>query len=212
MIDGPHYQNYAKCMEEIKRRQIALDDILHGRRTTSFPHTNIEFAALQFRKMFELIILASIASHQHLFEGLIRKLSKEWQISKIVAIVRKKNPNFYPKLIDRVEAGKSGIKDEWKDVTTGYLTLDELIDAHGRIGTVMHAQNPFRGELQLAELEKMFPMWRAKLIRLLNNHLIRFPDDATILYVGMQSVETGAVHLSLFGKVAPLNTSSSPHP
>lgn len=202
MIDGPHYRNYSTCMEEIKRRQIALDGILQGRRTTSFPHTNIEFVALQFRKMFELIILASIASHQHLFEGLVRKLSKEWQLAKIIAIVRKKNPNFYPKPIDRVESGKLGVKDEWKDVTTGYLTLDELIDAHGRIGALMHAHSPFRGEPLLREIEKMFPVWRAKLIRLLNNHLIRFPDEATILYVGMQSIETDAVHLSLFGRAA----------
>jgi hypothetical protein len=200
MIAGPHYQNYAKCMEEIKRRQLAVDDILQSRRTTTFRYTNTEFVALQFRKIFELVILASIASHRHFFVGLVRKLAKEWQISKIVVIVQKKNPNFYPKPIDRIANSAPDIKDEWLDVTSGYLTLDELVEAHGRIGSLMHANNPFREEPLLNEIEEMFPIWREKLIRLLNNHTIRFPGDESILYVGMQSAETGAVHLNLFAK------------
>ena len=82
-------------MEEVKRRLGAIDDILVGNKTTSCKYTNVEFVALQFRKIFELIILATLASHHHLFEGLVRKLSKEWQISKVVAIVKKK---FFGKL------------------------------------------------------------------------------------------------------------------
>ncbi len=65
----------------------------------------------------------------------------------------------------------------------------------------MHANNPYREELLLSEIEKEFPVWREKLTRLLNNHLIRFPDNETVLYVGMESVETGAVHTALFGKL-----------
>ena len=202
MADGPDYANYKKCMEEIKRRQRAIDDVLQGQRTTSFKYTNIEFVALQFRKIFELIVLATLASHEHLFEGLIRKFSKEWQVTKIVAIVRKKNPNFYPKPIDRVPTEKPGMKDEWVDVSDGFLTISELIDAHGRIGNLMHANNPYKEETLLDEIEKQFPIWRKKVIRLLNNHLVKFPDDKTVLYVGMQSVETGGVHTALFNKQA----------
>src|SRR6202022_1075952 len=198
MTTNPDYASYVMCMEEVKRRLAAVDEILLGRKTTSFRYTNLEFVALQFRKIFELVVLATLASHQHLFDGLVRKLAKEWQVTKIVAIVRKKNPAFYPAPIDRVPANKPGIKDEWKDVASSFLTLDELIVAHGKIGGLMHANNPYREELLLSEIEKEFPVWREKLIRLLNNHLIRFPDDETVLYVGMESVETGAVHTALF--------------
>ena len=96
MNNEPDYAGYVRCMEEVKRRLGAIDDILVGNKTTSYKYTNVEFVALQFRKIFELIILATLASHHHLFEGLVRKLSKEWQISKVVAIVKKKNPEFYP--------------------------------------------------------------------------------------------------------------------
>jgi hypothetical protein len=201
MPEGPDYANYVKCMEEIKRRQFAIDEILGGNKTTSFKYTNIEFIALQFRKIFELVILATLASHQYLFEGLARKLAKEWQVTKIVAIVRKKNPSFYPEPIDRAPAVKPGTTDDWKPIKSSFLTLEELIEAHGKIGGLMHASNPYHEERLLDEVETNFPTWREKLIRLLNNHLIKFPDEETVLYVGMQSTESGAVHTALFKKL-----------
>ena len=150
-------------MEEVKRRLGAIDDILVGNKTTSYKYTNVEFVALQFRKIFELIILATLASHHHLFEGLVRKLSKEWQISKVVAIVKKKNPEFYPAPIDRVLSTASGTIDDWRAVTTGFLTLDELISAHGTIANIMHAINPYRDEPPIDDFEKQFSIWRKKL-------------------------------------------------
>jgi hypothetical protein len=202
MDSSPDHASYCRCMEEIKRRQRAIDDMLDGSRTTSFKYTNVEFICLQFRKIFELIILATFASHKHLFEGLSRKLSKEWQIGKVIAIVEKKNPAFYPEPIDRVPSDMPGIKDEWKDVKSGFLKLDELVTAHGLIGNLMHANNPYREELLLEKIERQFPEWRAKLVRLLDNHLVKFPDAKSILYVGMQN-EDGHVHSNLFSKIAP---------
>lgn len=201
MVGQPDHANYIRCMEEIKRRQIAIDEILYEKKTTSFRYTNVEFIALQFRKTFELVLLATLASHQHLFEGLTRKLAKEWQVTKIVAILKDKNPAFFPNPIDRVPSANKAAKDEWKPITSGFLTLDELIEAYGKIGALVHANNPYREEQSLLELESLFAVWREKLIRLLNNHLIKFPGDETILYVGMQSAGTGSVHTSLFKKL-----------
>jgi hypothetical protein len=201
MTEGPDHANYIKCMEEIKRRQFAIDEMLNGNKTTSFKYTNVEFIALQFRKIFELVVLATLASHQHLFEGLVRKLAKEWQVTKIVAIVRRKNPSFYPEPIDRTPTAKQHTKDEWKPIKSDFLTVDELIEAHGKIGGLMHANNPYREDCLLTEIETLFPMWREKLVRLLNNHLIKFPDEETVLYVGMKSAEEGTVHTALFKKL-----------
>jgi hypothetical protein len=188
-------------MEEIKRRQMAIDEILGGAKTTSFRYTNVEFVALQFRKIFELVIMATLASNIHFFEGLVRKLSKEWEVAKIVAIVGQKNPAFYPHPIDRVPSDVPGTKDKMVDVTSGFLTLDELKSAHGKIGALMHARNPYREMELVDQVEAHFYDWRSKIVRLLNNHIVRFPDNETFLYVGMQSEETGGVHTSLFAKL-----------
>jgi hypothetical protein len=186
-------------MEEIKRRRIAINEIVSGAKSTSFNYTNVEFIALQFRKIFELIILATLASNQHLFEGLTRKLSKEWQVSTIVELVKKKNFDFYPRPINRAPSKQEGIRDDWIDVLSGYLSLDELIVAHGKIGNLMHANNPYKEETMLDEVQKYFAEWDAKVVCLLNNHIVKFPDG-TLLYVGMQNAETGEVHTALFAK------------
>ena len=205
MSKNPDYANYIKCMEELKRRQNAIDEVVSGHRSTSFKYTNIEFISLQYRKIFELIVLASLASHHHLFEGLTRKLTKEWEIAKIVRLVEAKNSGFYPKPIDRVPSDQPGTKDNWIDVDSGFLALPELVAAHGLIGNIMHANNPYRTEPISDRLEPQFAPWRGKLLRLLNNHLVRLPEG-NILYVGMQSAETGGVHAALFG----LQTASTP--
>ena len=64
MSNEPDYSAYVGCMEEIKKRQLAIDNNLDGVRSTSFKYTNVEFVALQFRKIFELIVLASLASNR----------------------------------------------------------------------------------------------------------------------------------------------------
>ena len=72
----PDFASYVRCMEEIKRRLLAIDEIIAKRTTRSFEITNQEFVALQFRKIFELIVLARLASHRHLFDKLIRRLGR----------------------------------------------------------------------------------------------------------------------------------------
>jgi hypothetical protein len=199
ITDNPDHANYIKCMEEVKRRVRAIDDILQGTTTTSFQYTNAEFVALQFRKIFELIILATLASHKHLFEGLARKLAKEWQISKVIAIVEKRNPRFFPHPVRRVPSADPRLKDDLVDLNEGFLTQDELVAAHGKIGNLMHANSPYQETSVVAAFEKEFPVWRTKMMELLNNHIIRFPEEKAFLYIGMQSEETGSVHTALFG-------------
>jgi hypothetical protein len=198
MSSQPDFVAYQKRMEEIKRRILAVDLVLNGKVTTSFQYTNMEFVALQFRMVFELIVLASSAAHRHLFEKMSRRLAKEWQIGPVVAEVRKRNPGFYPKPVRRVPSGKPGIKDDWLDTAGDFLKIDELIEAHGKLGSVLHARNPYLERDELVALQNNFPIWRQKVITLLDNHIIAFPDNETIMYVGMQSLEAGTVHTAFF--------------
>jgi hypothetical protein len=192
--------NYRKCMEEIKRRQNAIAHVAGGTHTTPYLYTNVEFIALQYRKIFELIILATLASHEHLFEGLTRKLSKEWRLSNIATIVRKKNPKFYPVPIDHGPSVNPNAVDSWIEVRDGFLTFEELVAAHGKINELMHANNPFKEGPLIEEFQKLFPIWTTRLVRLLNCHLITFPGDEMLLYVAMQAKETGNVSINVFQK------------
>lgn len=201
MAATPDFASYVRCMEEIKRRLNAIDEIMGGRRTTSYKYTNHEFVCLQFRKIFELVVLATLASHRHLFDKLSGRLAKEWRIAEVASIVRKKNPGFYPRPIDRISASTPAIKDEWVDVNSGFLSFSELVTSHGRLGKAMHAQNPYEQDDFFEALSSSFPDWKRKTVRLLNNHCVDFPGKEHILYVGMQNASDGSVHAAFFEKV-----------
>jgi len=85
-------------------------------------------------------------------------------------------------------------------VAADFLKIDELIKAHGRLGSVLHARNPYLENDELVALQNHFPIWRQKVIALLDNHIIAFPDNETIMYVGMQSVEAGHCAYSILRK------------
>jgi hypothetical protein len=54
---------------------------------------------------------------------------------------------------------------------------------------------------EIKRRQRAITMWQTKLIRLLNNHVVSFPDNKIVLYVGMQSAETGNVHTAIFQKM-----------
>jgi len=93
-----------------------------------------------------------------------------------------------------------GVKDNWIDKKADFLTLGELIEFHGKLGWAMHAANPYSRDEKWVELQEAFPVWLRKVYNLLNSHLIEFPGQEEILYVGMKSKDTGAVHCALFKK------------
>ena len=127
----------------------------------------------------------------------------------MIAAVRRRNPNFYPKAIKRVAHPNPRFKDQMVDIAEGFLTLEELIEAHGQIGALMHAANPYREKIVIEKLEARFSVWRERLIKLLDHHQVKFPGGDAFLYVGMQSVETGGVHTAFFTKVDEKNLDTS---
>jgi hypothetical protein len=52
------------------------------------------------------------------------------------------------------------------------LTEDELVEAHGRCGALMHAANPFGSAIQYEYYEQKFLTWLTRVINLLNNHQV----------------------------------------
>ena len=58
---------YVGVMVEIKLRTAVIDLYMSGRQNAGYKATNIEVIGLQFRKIFELIALSSLAAHRDLY-------------------------------------------------------------------------------------------------------------------------------------------------
>jgi hypothetical protein len=175
---------YAKCMEFIKLRILAIDEFLNNTRTSSFPQTNREFLYLQFRFVFEAISMSALCSHRHEYESINKKYSKEWNAADIVKAIKKLNPHFYPQ--------PEGITPGSEHTV---LTEGELISAHGTCGDNLHQYNPYKGYRHIdATIEReRFLLWRNKIVNLLNTHYIMLLQKKIALRVVMNTLPGGNV-------------------
>ncbi|MDE2265010.1 MAG: hypothetical protein KGL29_03860 [Alphaproteobacteria bacterium] len=177
---------YVARMEEIKKRVEAIDTILRGTHTTCWSHTNFEFIALQFRKIFEIIVLATIDSNEGALAGAASAIFNEWQVGKIIRYVGRVNPKFFPK-----PAIQDGM--QLREFKGEYLTLERLKEFHGRCGEWMHAKAPDLSPADYEEWSRRFEIWRKLTMNLLNYHTVQLADPMEMLWVGMSEKTTGQV-------------------
>jgi hypothetical protein len=191
---------YVGVMVEIKLRTAVIDLYLSGRQNAGYMATNMEVIGLQFRKIFELIALSSLAAHRDLYSQAYADFTKHWEATMLLKNVRQLNPDFYPRPIIEEEASQPGIKSNWRDRAADYLTEDELIGAHGRCGSLMHAANPYGRGIDYAFFDRSFPEWRTKTTNLLSCHLLRIPGDTGVFLVHMQEDGKDGVTWYKFGR------------
>lgn|SRR5579872_3819486 len=120
------------------------------------------------------------------YSKLHKDFAKHWEASRILKILYKINPNFYPKPIIEIRSMQPGLPNEWKDRENDYLTQIDLIAAHGECGALMHGANPFGKPINYSAYQQKFPEWRVKIINLLNSHQVRLVADPGLYLFHMQ--------------------------
>ena len=81
-----------------------------------------------------------------------------------------------------------------KDRDQDYLTQDDLIEAHGRTGALMHSANPFGQPIDYPFFQQNFLVWRAKIINLLNNHQVFLLNDIGSYLFHLKETRDDEVH------------------
>jgi hypothetical protein len=164
-------------MKEIKLRTEVITLFLSGQREAGYVPTTIETVGLQFRKVFELIVFASLAANQYEYSRVYADFAKHWEAGKLLKNLRKINPNFYPKPVIELSSNSPGVEFELKERDHDYLTQGELAVAHGKCGSLMHAANPFAKPIDYEAYRQAFQSWQTKIVNLLNCHQVQLPDD-----------------------------------
>lgn len=206
---------YSRLMGEIKCR---IDDIHEvGTMEGSLcPMTRIEFAAIQFRQIFETIAWACmVANGQPLEPELLKRRHERNPRFLFKYLAETVMPDCYPTPLVMVgDDSASGVLDEDGDSVGAlvelaedeWLTRPELVRLHGELSKLLHIRNPMRGEaLQAANYEKMIPVWWEKTVRLVALHRIALPgDDMCIVWIRVD----GQVIIEDFYKVKSLDEDS----
>lgn len=201
MAHTPDIDAYVSIMEEIKRRTSVVHSLLSKEITLIYPATQIETMALQIRMILELIALASLSANKSLFEENAKKFNKHWHPGDILKDIESINPGFFPEPIKEVPSKTPGVVNDLIALKDGCITKDELIEAHGRCGNILHAQNPYGRGIDYDEFRKSIESSITKIVCLLNCHKIHLINQPNFYLIHMKEDRDDRVHYYTFGPV-----------
>lgn len=190
-VHDTRIQSYLFQMEIIKKRMDAISKIGNREQTTLFRFTNIEFMALQIRKVIEHIAMSNLVVNSSLYKEYNDKFASNWNARLIFRDLERINPSFYPIPVKIVDNEYDDIKTI-DPLTDGFLTKDEAIKVYNRCGSLMHVENPFGKQIDYAYYETQIIVWYKKIMVLLATHLIKLVDDQFMYYITM----VGEDHIS----------------
>jgi hypothetical protein len=185
-LDHTGIKKYAEAMKEIKLRMEVVNLFLKGERNAHYDPTTVETIGLQYRKVFELIPFASLALNKNEYSAVYKDFAKHWEAGKLLKNLEKINPNFYPFPVEEIPIKHPRASVQLVRRKPDYLTKEELIEAHGKCGSLMHAANPFGKGIDYAYFQKSFISWAHRIVNLLNSHQAFLAGDTGSYIVHMQ--------------------------
>ncbi len=193
--DVSHRAKYAECMEEIKRRMLVVDAFLNGSCNALYLKTTVESIYLQFRKILELIAMASISASPEYMER-YKRFRRHYNGKRILEDLEKVNPHFYPRPTRQIVDPDTGKVVKVVDVESGYLTKGNYVELYDICGDLLHAESPYAVEEQNIELRfRESPEWKNKIVTLLNHHQVQLADSRRQVWVLMEARSDGKVHV-----------------
>ena len=196
---------YIEQMEEIKRRIEAIEKIVEVSIGRLYLPVVTESVYLQFRKILELIAMASLVVNKEAMEEFgtsMQKLRGEWNGYRILKQVEAINPNYYPVPIVEKPSDDPCIKVKLESKTNDYLTKDMFSELYNiKCGRILHADNPLKEHTNYSELWDEGPLWKMRIMGLLNTHQISLVGHEGFHLVHMQEENDKLVHMYQFENV-----------
>ena len=185
---------YCDLMEEVKKRLKVIDALHSNNGRNLYEATAIESIYLQFRKVLELIAMGSLVANKKVMAEAYENIEKSWNAEYILKDIGRLNPLFYPKPIIENSSSSPKVVSNWEDRDDDYLTQKEFVRLYKRAGAIAHADNPLGKKTNYASYKSKIPVWRQKIMSLLNSHQIRLVGDENIYLIHMKEDRDDKVH------------------
>jgi len=176
-----NHELYLSILRDIKYRTSVIDRLFSDASGINLELTVLESACLQLRKILEQIAFGSLVSNVNLYSQEYKKFEKFWNAEYLLKDMAKVNPKYFPKPISQDKSDVKGVKSKFNlkhDDT--YLNPVEFIKVYKKCGAILHAGNPFGSKVSLEFYKKSIPIWRQKIINLLNAHEVHFVGDKNL--------------------------------
>jgi hypothetical protein len=173
-------EEYIETLSEIHKRIFSAETLSKQNNVVM-----IESTALQIRKILELIAYLSVLVN---VEKLNHKEKTEWHAQRINELLAKKTTIYYPYpscmiVPDNDPNGEPVL------IPLGYsgrLSLSDFAETYGKCGEILHAQHPFKKEIDIESYYRWHIKTLNKIKALLERHTIGIRNDSnkyTFLYV-----------------------------
>ena len=179
-------KKYIQCMTRVVLRSNFIKAYLEDRSNLEKEKMPIaiEFMSLQYRKIFELIMLAILAANRKSVTKESLNILNEYYPDRIRKFIRKeiKNEDFYPKPI-RFETIHGFRFAKIEPITSEHLSEQDLWSAWRDCGDHLHARNPYAPLIGSKQISKNFKIWWDKIQTLLFCHCVKVKEPNIFLIV-----------------------------
>lgn len=176
---------YLRNMQIIKWRIRAIKDIRTNKCHTTYSATNVEFCALQIRKILELIALSSLISDLDVYREQLNDIEKKWNARLILQDIERIHPNFYPVPIEIDPDNKY----RWLDKKTPYLTKEQFVSIYKKCGKILHEDSVFKDDKDMDstynQADEQINNWVLLIMNLLNTHTVHLYNKKDLFYITM---------------------------
>ncbi len=173
-------EKYLKTLRQIHQRIFSAEALSKQKNVVL-----IESTALQIRKILELIAYLSVLVN---VEKLNHKEKTEWHAQRINELLAKKTTLYYP-FPSRMIVPDNDPSGEPVLIPFGYsgkLSPSDFADTYKKCGEILHAQQPFKKEIDVESYYQGNIKTLNKIKELLESHTIGIRHDSnkyTFLYV-----------------------------
>jgi len=155
-------ERYSKVLEEMAHRLRGAREHLDADPTVA----TVEYAALQLRKVLELIMMASLVTNRVAIEGISQALARA-DTDQARKLARKANPHYWPRATEVKNDGSFGpVPDDQ------VLAESAWGRAFGRVSDLLHADNPYAPPVDIPAQHVALADIERRLSGLLSQHLM----------------------------------------
>jgi hypothetical protein len=182
---------YIDLMVEIKDRVNVIERAVNRRYVELPAFAAHDLCHVQLRLICELIAMGCLIAHGDIEATQSSKLQKEWQPSKILSALEALHPSFYPRPVRRdLDAQFQAMR--LHDVTSGFLTKEDLIKLWDKCGSHLH-RGTIKSLMSINDAYTSSDMneiggWVQKIVSLLREHVIVHLDVGKAFMIVMDDV------------------------
>lgn len=185
---------YFNIMTEIRQRIDVITGVYKESKRLP-PFASRELVYIQMRMICELIGLACLTAHGNMERVLTKNVYDAYEPGKIFSHLETLHPLFYPIPVEQKLADDGSLEAIIPNRSLPHLKKDEVPKLHAICGQFLHQGSIGKFDANKEWDYKESAQWVNKIIGLLNRHAIVLADKRRVIYVMMQTKETGKVGL-----------------